>query len=315
MNKLLPLVVLAALLFGAAASARAQETDSDAQTSDSVASGSSAPSGARRGVWQGGSVDLDFLPQHDGLGYRSIDASGKLGLPSPIKGHFILFSPSAAYYDVEVPDSRRIANEDLELYSTGASFSYVVPRSQDLMYNATVGLKWNGDGKAHDSESLNVFGLGLAIWNASDEWKWLFGAAYSESGDIHVVPFVGAIWKPREDLTFDLSFPAPKIAKRLDFLPYSDESSYWAYVGGSIGSFTGVFEPLGTPDADAAKVEYRGFRALVGVEKQTTEALGGAAELGVSFGQKYEIESLNGPYWREKRSPDPNLFLRTKLSF
>lgn len=317
----LPTILAILLAAGVCAYAQdgAEEDEQYAAYEESSAETSALPAGARHGLWQGGAIDFDTLPKHDGFGLSAVGANAKIGLPSPIKGHFLLAAPSFTFRQIDVPASNRISNTDMTLYRAGSAFSYVVPRSQDLMYMATIGVSWNGDGKANNSESIELTGLGLVNWKASDEWKWSVGIAYADRDNWNLMPVVGANWKPNDDWNVDLMFPVPKVARKFHFLPETEDSAYWGYLGGSFGAFNSVFDPVPLPGQaktnDAAQVKYFDFRVLAGIEKKTTKGIGFVSEIGAAFGAKYEIESLNGPYWYEKKRPDPNLFMKSKITF
>lgn len=283
---------------------------------EKTSSSNATLSSARKGMWQGGEVALESIPKSDGFGFNSLATSAKLGLPAPIRGHFLLISPSFAWRDVDLSSSQFLQQDDLTLYSVGANVAYVVPRSEQLLYNVAIGVSWNGDGRASDGEAVQVFGTGVALWSPSDVWKWTLGLAYSNNIDWGVVPIMGASWTPNEDWRVDLTFPAPKVARRLDILDASEKTSYWLYCGGGVAGFSGVFEPeTESASRSVAKVKYSGWRLSTGLERKTVQGIGGAVEAGATFGQKYELDSLQGQYWREKRRPGANLLLKTKVAF
>ena len=67
------------------------------------------------------------------------------------------------------------------------------------------------------AKGIRVPGHAAAIYTWSPTTKIVFGAAYLDRRcGIDVIPIGGMIWKPRDDLHFELVFPHPKIAWRID---------------------------------------------------------------------------------------------------
>lgn len=259
-------------------------------------------------MYRGANVDFDLVSGD--FGFVGLGANATFGCPSPKAGHFILATPSVRWRRYDVPDGA-VGSDSLGIISTGATFNYVIPKSERWMFNVSLGINWNSDGKATNSEGLNVFGSGVGLWTYSERLKWAFGLAYTNSGDYDVVPIIGATWKPNELWVVDLMFPAPKVSRKIESWSRSD-ATYWGYLGFAFDANDAVFE---TDWGTDARLERSDVRLSLGVEKKAETGLRWAAELGTAFSRDFDVESLEGRRWRAEYSPDAALYFKTKFAF
>ena len=270
---------------------------------------------------QGVGADFEYAPLTDGLGVRKASASIQFAAPSFIPGQYFFMSPSFRWTEYETPGSSLLANDATRLYTASQTVGIGASFTDALSLRAFVGVEWSGDGKVSSSHAWRYSGAAVGAWKASDSLSWLFGVVYTDASDYRVIPFVGATWLPREDLKIDLTFPSPKIAKRLDPLWDGADSlaTNWIYLSGGIGTGGGVFRAIGREHGSkiskTGKLEEREFRVGVGLESDTCLGANFAVETGVGFARKFERASLSGERWRECRRPDPTFYLKTRVWF
>ena len=296
------------------------EVDSSARSFDSALAADATPqpgfaaniasSTANLGrMYRGANVDFDLVSGD--FGFVGLGASATFGLPSPKAGHFILATPSVRWRQYDLP-GWALGGESLGIISSGATFHYVIPKSERWTFDVALGVNWNSDGKSTNSEGLNVFGSGVGLWTYSERLKWAFGLAYANSGDYDVVPIVGATWKPNDLWIVDLMFPAPKVSRKIERWSGSSDATYWGYLGFSFDANDAVFE---TDWGTDARLERSDVRLALGVEKKAEAGLRWAAELGTTFSRDFDVESLEGRYWRADYNPDSALYFKTKCAF
>ncbi len=259
-------------------------------------------------MYRGANVDFDLVSGD--FGFVGLGANATFGFPSPKAGRFILATPSVRWRQYDVPDWA-VGSDSLGIISTGATFHYVIPKSERWTFDVALGLNWNSDGKSTNSKGLNVFGSGVGLWTYSERLKWAFGLAYANSGDYDIFPIIGATWKPNDLWVVDLMFPAPKVSRKIERWSRSD-ATYWGYLGFAFDANDAVFE---TDWGTDARLERSDVRLSLGVEKKAETGLRWAAELGTTFSRDFDVESLEGRYWRADYHPGSSLFFKTKFAF
>lgn len=129
------------------------------------------------------------------------------------------------------------------------------------------------------------------------EWHpWLvtvMGIESLDRDDISVLPVGGVVWRPREDLVYELVFPRPKIQVKLN-------SHHAMYLSGELGGGTWAIERGGTTNDNAT---YRDLRILLGIVD--FEDGDSALEIGWAFERHLEYRSGIGNY-----EPDDTFILR-----
>jgi hypothetical protein len=139
--------------------------------------------------------------------------------------------------------------------------------------------------------------------------KYALGVTYLDGAWTKVVPVVGVIWTPNDDVEYQLLFPTPRISWRLNSLspvPGSDER--WMYVGVEYGNAAWAFEqPDGTPDVLAS----RDYRLVFGVERKVVSGVSHRLEIGYVFNRDIKVASISG----DDISLDDTLLLRAGVSY
>lgn len=135
------------------------------------------------------------------------------------------------------------------------------------------------------SDAVRITGRAIALYTASPEWQWAFGAMYLDREDIKALPAVGAIWTPNDDWKVEVLFPRPRIMRRMS---YTDDMTRWAYLGGEFGGNTyGIERPGAVRDV----VTYSALRMYVGYEVKRTKGFSPRVELGWTFNRSLTYRS------------------------
>jgi hypothetical protein len=117
------------------------------------------------------------------------------------------------------------------------------------------------------------------------EWQLVLGAAYVRQLQTTLIPVVGAIWTPSDDIRFELIFPKPKYAVRYQ---QTNEGSLWWYVAGQLGG--GAWSVADGPN-DSALVGYSDWRLVLGVESFRLDGREWSVELGYAFNRQLWIDN------------------------
>ncbi|MEM1067948.1 MAG: hypothetical protein AAGI63_03555 [Planctomycetota bacterium] len=116
--------------------------------------------------------------------------------------------------------------------------------------------------------------------NTAPNHATVFGVDVLDRDDISLLPIVGCIWQPRDDLILELIFPRPKVRFKV-----SQKKAF--YVSGELGGGTWAIErDGGTSD----NMTYRDLRVLCGVMnfgKKSKNVL----EIGFAFDRELEYRS------------------------
>ena len=118
-----------------------------------------------------------------------------------------------------------------------------------------------------------------------EKFSFNIGVARLDRNDYDIVPVLGATWVPNPDTRFDLTFPRPKIARRVGHIPCVHED--WVYVSGFFGGGTwAVRREAGFDD----ELTLRDFRISIGAERVVNGGTGFHLEAGLVFGRKLEYQ-------------------------
>ena len=136
------------------------------------------------------------------------------------------------------------------------------------------------------SSGFRVSGVALASYDVVPEMlTMLAGVVYVDRNDFNWIPAFGLTWIPSADLRFELTFPKPKIARRINHVPFQLED--WIYLSAMFGG--GTWSVLRTSGLDD-ELTLRDFRVSVGVERIRDGGTGINVELGYLFGRRLEYE-------------------------
>ncbi|MEX0611123.1 MAG: hypothetical protein WD229_03290, partial [Pirellulales bacterium] len=149
-----------------------------------------------------------------------------------------------------------------------------------------------GDDNSLDaSDALRVNGRAVAVYAPTLDWKWVLGVTYVDGGWAKIVPIVGVVYEPNDDVKYELVFPRPRVAWRLPNSPVPGRDEYWFYVLGEFGNSIWAFQQTdGTPDVLAS----RDFRFILGLERKIVGGISYKAEIGYVFNRDIKVASVSG---------------------
>lgn len=218
----------------------------------------------------------------DSFGMTSFDLRGTLEfgrLPgvfvTPQFGWHILAGPSAT----DMPP---------QLYDLTVDFSMYRPVGDKWLLNLSMTPSLFTDGENLSGDAIRVLGRAMAYYTASPTVQWAGGIVYLDRTDLPVLPAIGAVITPREDVRFELLFPKPRLAWRQWYSPVEEQ---WVYVTGELGGQSwGVVRSSGADDI----ATYRDLRFMLGLERKQSSGQSWFVEGGYVFGREIEYESNIG---------------------
>ncbi len=239
-----------------------------------------------------------------GLGISELKARTSVVVPFPVFGSPLIVSPNIGVSFVD-PSAEFLVPDKLCRASLGIMWRKPISDRLTTMIGVT-------PESASDMEAtknaVRVTGLGMATYDWTPETKVTLGVVYLNRSDINVLPIAGLIWTPNETTRLDLTFPRPRISKRVSWFdaPFRNTED-WIYLAGQLGGGTYAVErPLGFDD----EMTFRDFRFILGMERKTDSGIKGFAEIGYVFGRKVEFDIDTADY-----SPDDTLMLGVGCSF
>jgi len=172
--------------------------------------------------------------------------------------------------------------------------------------DARVGIYSDFSKVVHDSFRLQ--GQGLAVLSFSPSFKVKAGVWYLDRIRVKLLPSGGIVWKPNNDVQFDILFPNPKFTKRFTTIGTTD----WRVMlrgeyGG--GNWT-VKRAYGTP-GQIDDVDYNDLRVAGGLEFDQTGGVHGSLEVGVAFDREILFRSR----MPEKYVPTTTVFLGGAIAY
>ncbi len=235
------------------------------------------------------------------IGFTDIETFGMFALPFPIVEWPLVITPG---YNMHLLDGPEITDLPPRLHDAYVDFMWLptfVHRWTALM-SVTPG--YYSDFQVSDSDAFRLTGKGLVIFDANPRLQLVGGVLYLGRDNLKLLPVGGAIWRPTDDFAFELIFPKPKLAVRLNHGPGFE---HWLYGTAEYGGNTYVVERTGgTHD----KVTYQDFRLLVGWERRLNYGAGFRLEAGYVFGRQVDFISQAGDF-----EPGDTVLLRAGITF
>lgn len=154
-----------------------------------------------------------------------------------------------------------------------------------------------------DDQSLRYQAKGLAVLGFSPSVKIKAGVWYIDRTRIKLLPAGGIVWTPNPDIRFDITFPDPKLARRLTMMGATE---WWIYARGEYG---GDRWTVDTSDRGILMFDYNDIRVGVGLEFFNPGGFHGLFEVGLAWNR--EIYFRGGP-----RVPlDSTVYLRGMITY
>ena len=218
----------------------------------------------------------------DGLGISGLDTSLTVAIPLGSFENLLLVTPG---FKVDYLNGPADVDTPPRLYDVGL----------DLMWRKQFNDRWgsmvavrpavSSDFKTSD-DAIRMTGRALATWQwVPERLSLLFGVVYLDRNDLPVLPGVGLIWTPSPEWRLDATFPRPKLARRVAFVPRQRED--WVYLSGRLGGRTWAVERQpGVSD----QLTLRDYRLSLGWERMAEGGAGWFVEAGYVFGRELEYE-------------------------
>lgn len=153
---------------------------------------------------------------------------------------------------------------------------------------ARVGAFSDFEGSAREGVRFPSHAVGYYRW--APTLDLVLGLEYLDRDDLKVLPVVGMIMTPREDLRLELVFPRPMVEVLM-----SPTSTF--YLGGELGGGTWAIERTTMTDD---VVTYRDLRLLCGISSRDTDGDQTGFEVGYVFSRDLSYRSGNGDFAPEE---------------
>lgn len=216
------------------------------------------------------------------LGITSFDVRGTLEF-GRLPGVFV--TPRFGWHILAGP---RAADLPSQLYDLSLDLSMYRPLNDAWMLNFSLTPSLFTDGDNVSGDAIRILGRAMAYYTASPSLQWVGGVVYLDREDLPVLPALGVICTPREDLRFELLLPKPRLAWRQWYSPIEEQ---WVYVTGELGGQSwGIVRAGGADDIGT----YRDLRFILGLERKQTSGTSWFVEGGYAFGREVEYESNIG---------------------
>jgi hypothetical protein len=219
----------------------------------------------------------------NGLGMTELDLSATFALPMPKPDSPLVITPGIK---TTFFDAKRGGNETL--YKTSVDFRWIKPIfTGKLTADIGAGVFYSGDFKVTGSNAIRVPAHAAVLWNCNPRLNFIFGAAYLDRSDSYnVIPLMGLIWTPQENLSVELVLPRLRIAERVNWFGTGDNpvKSDWFYSAFELAGGSWAYET----DGIETEADYHDLRLLLGLERKTSCGFTLGIETGYMFDRKWE---------------------------
>lgn len=216
------------------------------------------------------------------FGLNELDLSLTVAAPAPTREWPLLITPA---FNIRYLDGPVTPMLPARLYETYVDFLWV-PRFSER-WSAVIGVAPSlyTDFEIDTSDAFRLTGKALARYDwVPEQVQVIFGVLYLNRDDIRLLPAGGVIWNPTFDRRYELIFPRPKLAHRINAGPgYED----WLYLAGEFGGNSFAYDRGGIVET----VTLRDFRALLGLERKLNGGAGYRIEVGYVFSRTAEFAS------------------------
>ncbi len=216
------------------------------------------------------------------MGYTFASASVTMVVPLGSEDKVVALTPR---YRVDWIDGPNTVDVPARLHS--ASFDLGMRIKFDHKWTMLAGVQpgWYNDQFSAD-QGTRIGALVVVVCDVIPEkFQLTAGVARLDRNDYDIVPVVGATLVPNPDTRFELTFPKPKIARRIGHIPCLQED--WIYLSAFFGGGTwSVRRTTGLDD----ELTLRDFRVSLGVERVINGGTGFNLEMGYVFGRRLEYE-------------------------
>jgi hypothetical protein len=145
---------------------------------------------------------------------------------------------------------------------------------------------WYGDFEVDVNDTFRFTGKAILRYDwLPERLQLVLGVLYLDRLNTKVLPVGGIIWKPNDDLSFDLVFPQSKIAQRISCGMGFEN---WLYVSAGFGGNTWTIQRAATDPDELNLVDWR---LMLGWEHRRNGGAGARLEVGYVFSREIEFRS------------------------
>ncbi|MFN9719189.1 MAG: DUF6268 family outer membrane beta-barrel protein [Planctomycetota bacterium] len=241
----------------------------------------------RKSFFQSANTSLGYVFDDSATGFAITTLEGSATCAMPIGGdmnNLLSFTPY-----IRNDHLQSIASLDLpdDLYDTGVKMFWRKVLDERWSSMVLFTPSYRSDFESSDG-AFRIFGMGLLVWQyVPEKLSFSGGVVHTGRVDFPVLPALGLLWTPKPEWKFDLQFPSPRIARRIQKDGQNFET--WLYLNGIFGGNTwAVQRPSGAQD----ELTVRDLRLVFGVEHLLPENRGVFAETGYVFNRSVEYERV-----------------------
>jgi hypothetical protein len=236
-----------------------------------------------------------------GLGILETELFAAFALPAPTTDSPLVIVPTL---EVQFPDSPAYAELPATLYATYLDLIWLPRISPRLQGILSVGAGCYSDFEGED-EGFRLTGRAIARYDwTPDRLQLVLGVLYINRYRTKLIPAAGVVWKPTDDLTFDLVFPQAKLARRLTWGPGFEN---WVYLSGGFGGNSwSIVDAADNPDV----LILQDWRIMLGFERMRGGGAGFRLEVGYVFSREIEFASTPTLFY-----PDDTVLVRGVVTF
>jgi len=252
--------------------------------------------------------DARWEPKEDGFGVSEFWGGVRHPVGPPLFGG----APPVLSFNFGITDLKGSGLGEFFDFSVGLNWVKPVNQQWTWMLGIKPGIATDFDNTSSDMWRIRA--NAFAIYAVSPMTQWIFGAVATGRSDLPVLPAVGVIWWPREQVKVDLTFPRPRVTWLMKCV---GDRERWMYVGGELGGGTWA---VGLPGGFEDELTYRAYRLAIGMEFLPAGARrpGGQPvtrdaayiEAGLSFGRELELETAGDSF-----EPESVLYLGGGVRF
>lgn len=265
------------------------------------------PPDARDGMFQKLIFNSNWLDAggSQGLGMVEMDLRTVLALPCPTRDSPLIITPG---YGISALQWSGVRDLPSSLHSAYIQFRWMRRINSRLAIDLAVSPGVFSDYEQGADEMLRVPGHGAAIWTLGPTAKLVAGVGRFDRLDVDVLPIGGLIWTPNDDTKFEILFPKPKFARRINWFGESPGNvSHWLYVAGEFGGSTwAIRRASGADDV----LNYRDLRLILGVECKAIGTMDYRFEVGYVFDRELEYASAT-----PKVEPPDTVMIRAGMTY
>jgi len=234
--------------------------------------GRKLPPGAKPGALQQVIFTATELPRFgaDGLGLTTLDTSLTIGMPAPTVDSPLLVTPGFGTTLVDESGGTMDPGLPAQLYESWLQARWMRKVGTKLGVDFAVAPGWYSDFANDTPQAFRVTGHGFGAYEVNEDLRLVAGVIYLDRYDVNILPAGGLIWTPSDDRRFELLFPRPRLAWRVQ---ETARAAQWVYLAGEFGGNQwAVRRDSGANDV----VVYHDYRLLAGWERRP-------ADLGISW--------------------------------